>query len=165
MELNLPETVKYIKDRLDSWNIRYGEYVNGNGLVGIIEGKDKEGPCIGIRADMDALPIQEETGLSFSSTHKGCMHACGHDSHSAILLATLKALSNNRDRFSGCVKFFFQPGEEIPGGAKPMIDEGALENPRPDYMIGIHGGNIAKLPPGKIAFKKGPMMASMADFP
>ena len=131
LELELPKTVKYIKDRLDSWGVEYQEFVNGNAIVALIEGNGA-GECIGIRADMDALPITEETGVEYASTHPGCMHACGHDGHAAIALTTLKILNENKDAFKGSVKFFFQPGEEIPGGAKPMIDEGALENPRPD---------------------------------
>lgn len=164
LELELPKTVKYIKDRLNSWGVEYQELVNGNAIVVLIEGNGGEGQCIGIRADMDALPITEETGLEFASTHSGCMHACGHDGHAAMALTTLKILNENRDAFKGSVKFFFQPGEEIPGGAKPMIDEGALENPRPDYMIGIHNGNVSKMEPGKIGFREGAMMASMDRF-
>ena len=163
LELELPKTVKYIKDRLDSWGVEYQEFVNGNAIVALIEGNGA-GECIGIRADMDALPITEETGVEYASTHPGCMHACGHDGHAAIALTTLKILNENKDDFKGSVKFFFQPGEEIPGGAKPMIDEGALENPRPDFMLGLHSGNVSKMEVGKIGFREGAMMASMDRF-
>lgn len=163
LELDLPKTSKYVKDKLEEWNILYTEYINGNGIVALIEG-DEPGDCIGIRADMDALPVTEETGLEFASTHEGKMHACGHDSHTAILLTAGKIINENKDKLKGCVKLIFQPGEEIPGGAKPMIDEGALENPRPKYMIGQHGGGLYEEPTGTIGFKENALMASMDRF-
>lgn len=163
LELDLPKTSKYVKDKLEEWNIPYTEYINGNGIVALIEG-DEPGDCIGIRADMDALPVTEETGLEFASTHEGKMHACGHDSHTAILLTAGKIINENKDKLKGCVKLIFQPGEEIPGGAKPMIDEGALENPRPKYMIGQHGGGLYEEPTGTIGFKENALMASMDRF-
>jgi amidohydrolase len=91
-----------------------------------------------IRSDMDALPIAEETGLPFASTHSGCMHACGHDSHMAMALGAAAVLNRLRDRIRGNVKFVFQPAEEGPGGAQPMIAAGVLENPKVDYAIGCH---------------------------
>lgn len=163
LELDLPKTSKYVKDKLDEWNIPYIEYINGNGIVALIEGNEP-GDCMDIRADMDALPVTEETGLEFASTLQGKMHSCGHDSHTAILLTAGKIINENKDKLKGCVKLIFQPGEEIPGGAKPMIDEGALENPRPKYMIGQHGGGLYEEPTGTIGFKENALMASMDRF-
>ena len=94
LELNLPKTVKYVKEKLDEFGISYKEFVNGNGIVATIYGKE-DGKCLAIRADMDALPIKEETGLSFMSTHEGNMHACGHDSHTAIALTAAKIINEN----------------------------------------------------------------------
>lgn len=163
LELELPKTVAYVKSKLDDFGIEYKEYVNGNGLSALIEGSEA-GKCLAIRADMDALPVAEETGLEFASTHPGKMHACGHDSHTAIALTAAKILNENKDKLKGSVKFIFQPGEEIPGGAKPMIDEGVLENPKVDFIIGMHGGHLAEIPRGSIAFKENEMMAAMDKF-
>ena len=90
---------------------------------------------------MDALPIREETGLSFASQN-GNMHACGHDAHAAILLGVAKVLSENKNKLKGNVKLIFQPAEEGPGGAKPMIEDGALENPKVDAVMGLHVGSL-----------------------
>ena len=163
LELELPKTVAYVKKKLDDFGLSYKEYVNGNGLSVLIEGSEP-GKCLAIRADMDALPVAEETGLEFASTHPGKMHACGHDSHTAIALTAAKILNENKDKLKGSVKFIFQPGEEIPGGAKPMIDEGVLENPKVDFIIGMHGGHLAEIPRGSIAFKENEMMAAMDKF-
>ncbi|WBW50517.1 amidohydrolase [Peptoniphilus equinus] len=163
LELELPETVAYVKRKLDEFGIAYRELINGNALVATIYGAE-EGKCLAIRADMDALPVTEETGLEFASTHPGNMHACGHDSHTAIALTVAKILNEHKDALHGAVKFIFQPGEEIPGGAKPMIDEGALENPRPDYIMGMHGGSLIDMPRGSIGFKDNELMASMDRF-
>ena len=163
LELELPKTVAYVKKKLDDFGLSYKEYVNGNGLSVLIEGSEP-GKCLAIRADMDALPVAEETGLDFASTHPGKMHACGHDSHTAIALTAAKILNENKDKLKGSVKFIFQPGEEIPGGAKPMIDEGVLENPKVDFIIGMHGGHLAEIPRGSIAFKENEMMAAMDKF-
>lgn len=163
LRLDLPKTVAYVKKRLDEFDIEYKEYVNGNGIVANIEGKSP-GKCLAIRADMDALPVVEETGAEYSSTHLGCMHACGHDSHTAIALTAAKILSENKDKFKGNVKFIFQPGEEIPGGAKPMIEEGVLINPDVDFVIGMHGGMLADQKIGTFGFRKNEMMASMDTF-
>ncbi|WP_394019419.1 M20 metallopeptidase family protein [Anaerococcus cruorum] len=163
LELELPKTVAYVKSKLDDFGLSYKEYVNGNGLSVLIEGSEP-GKCLAIRADMDALPVAEETGLEFASTHPGKMHACGHDSHTAIALTAAKILNENKDKLKGSVKFIFQPGEEIPGGAKPMIEEGVLENPKVDFIIGMHGGHLAEIPRGSIAFKDNEMMAAMDKF-
>lgn len=164
--LELPQTVAYVSGVLGEMGISYdASYVNGNGIVALIHGTKAESEkVLGMRADMDALPIKEETGLSFSSLNDN-MHACGHDSHAAMLLGAAKILQENRDKFSGTVKLLFQPGEEYPGGAEPMIKEGAMQNPTVTRVIGFHAGHIEpKMATGKIAYKKGPMMASMDRF-
>lgn len=158
--LNLPKTTKFIMTELDKMNIEYNTLVDGNAIVGLIKGSG-EGKTIGLRADTDALPVKEETGLEFASIN-GCMHACGHDGHTAILLGVAKILNENKDKFKGNVKLLFQPGEEYPGGAKPMIEEGALENPKVDAVMGLHLGNLGKgIPTGKIGISYGAMMAAV----
>lgn len=158
--LELPKTSKYVMDRLDEMGIEYKTLVNGNAIVGIIRGNG-EGKTLAIRADMDGLPIVEETDFPFASTN-GNMHACGHDGHTAMLLGAAKILNENRDRFRGNVKLLFQPGEEYPGGAKPMIDEGALKNPKVDAIVGLHAGRLSEeVSHGKIGIRYGNMMASM----
>lgn len=164
LNLHLPKTSKYVQDRLTEMGIKFHTLVNGSAIVALIEG-NKKGKTLAIRGDMDALPIQEETGLEFSSEHSGCMHACGHDGHTAMLLGAAKILNENRDKFTGNIKLLFQPGEEYPGGAKPMIDEGAMENPKVDAVIGLHNGAINEnILPGSIAYRSGCMMASMDRF-
>ena len=163
LELELPNTVKYVEEELKKIGISYKKLVNGNAIVGLIE-SGKKGATIGIRADMDALPIREETELSCKSEN-GNMHACGHDAHTAMLLGAAKILNENKDKFKGNIKLLFQPGEEYPGGAKPMIEEGAMENPHVDAVIGLHNGFInPSVKPGCIGIKKGSLMASMDRF-
>lgn len=158
--LELPKTVQYVKAVLDEIGIEYHTLINGNAIVALITGGN-QGRTIGLRADMDALPMGEETGLSFASTN-GSMHACGHDGHTAMLLGAAKVLHDNRTKLNGNVKLLFQPGEEYPGGALPMIEEGALENPKVHAIIGLHNGNIdSNIPKGKIGVSYGPLMASM----
>ncbi|MEW8973830.1 MAG: M20 family metallopeptidase [Tissierellaceae bacterium] len=159
---DLYETSKIVKKELDSMGIPY-KIVAKTGLVGVIEG-ELDGGTIGIRADMDALPIKEETGLPFASTN-GAMHACGHDAHTAILLGTAKVLSENRNKIRGNVKLLFQPAEESFGGADTMIKEGALEDPKVDRIIGLHVGSIMEgSEEGKIAMKSGTLMAAVDIF-
>ncbi len=158
--LNLPKTIQYIKGKLDEMGIEYHTLVDGNAIVGLIKG-GQDGKTIALRADIDALPIKEETGLPFAAAGD-CMHACGHDAHASILLGAAKVLNNNKDKLKGNVKLLFQPGEEYPGGALPMIEEGAMENPKVDAVMGLHAGTISKdVEKGKIGVSYGPMMASM----
>ncbi len=155
----LPQTVAYVSSVLDSLGIAYRKLVAGNAIVATIEG-NAPGKCFALRADMDGLPIVEQTGLDFSATGEA-MHACGHDAHTAMLLGAAKYLVNHRAAFSGTVKLLFQPGEEYPGGAKPMIEEGALEDPKVDAVFGMHCGHLSsEVPVGKFGFKHGPMMAA-----
>ncbi len=155
----LPKTVAYVSSVLDSLGIPYRKLVGGNAIVATIEGS-AAGKCFALRADMDALPIVEQTGLDFSASGE-TMHACGHDAHTAMLLGAAKYLVNQRAQFNGTVKLLFQPGEEYPGGAKPMIDEGALDNPKVDAVFGMHCGRLSgEVPVGKFGFKQGSMMAA-----
>ncbi len=160
MGLTLPKTVRFVKEQLDFMGIEYYTLIDGNAVVGIIKGSE-EGKTVALRGDMDALEIEEETGLHFASEN-GCMHACGHDGHTAALLGAAKVLNDNRDAFKGNIKLLFQPGEESPGGAKPMIDEGALENPKVDRIFGMHMGDMdGGIPLGNIGVNYGTMMAAV----
>lgn len=158
--LELPKTSSYVQGVLDELGIEYKTLVGGSAIVALIHGQEGE-RIIALRADMDGLPIREETGHSFASKN-GNMHACGHDGHTSMLLGAAKILQENRDKFRGTVKLLFQPGEEYPGGALPMIEEGAMEDPKPDAVIGLHNGHIfSEIPKGMVGIKYGPMMASM----
>ena len=120
------------------------------GVLGLLRGA-KPGKTIGLRADMDALPVQEETGLPFASQNEGVMHACGHDAHTAALLGTAKLLCAHKEELCGNVKFFFQPNEEGDGGAQRMVDAGCLENPTVDAVFGGH--NSTEKQPGYYGLK------------
>lgn len=164
--LELPKTAAYVKKVLEEIGIPYEDhYLDGSGIVGIIEGErlPKSRKVLALRADMDGLPIQEETGLHYASLEN--MHACGHDSHMAMLLAAAKILYARRHEFNAKIKLIFQPGEEYPGGAEPMIEQGAFLEPKVNHVIGIHAGMLSEeLPLGSIATRSGAMMASMDRF-
>lgn len=130
------------------------------GVVGVLEGS-MSGKTVALRADMDALPIQEKTGLPYQSINKGVMHACGHDGHTAMLLVAAKVLSQFKSRIEGKIKFIFQPNEED-AGAQIMIDEGVLQNPKVDAAIGMH--LWTPIETGKIGIIPGPIMASSYYF-
>lgn len=164
LQLNMPKTVAYICSELDTMHVPYQKLINGNAIVAQINGYT-QGRCIAIRSDMDGLPIKEDTGLPFSSKHDGCMHACGHDGHIAMALGTSMILKNLSPYFKGCVKILFQPGEEYPGGALPMIEAGCLEHPKVDAIIGSHEGYMYPgLEKGKIGISYGTLFASMDRF-
>lgn len=131
------------------------------GVIGLLEG-GKTGPTVAFRADMDALRIEEKTGLSYASKHPGIMHACGHDAHVAAMLGAAHLLANHRDELSGNVKFLFQPDEEGDGGAKFMIADGAMENPKVDAMFGAHVDPL--LPAGYVGFLPGKAYAASNMF-
>jgi amidohydrolase len=135
--------------------------VGGTGVVALLEGS-KPGPVLLIRADMDALPILEETGAPYASQNPGIMHACGHDGHTAVLLTVAKMLHAHRAELSGTVKFMFQPAEEGMGGAEKMISDGVLENPKVDVALGLHVWN--EKPVGWIGISSGPAMAGAEIF-
>jgi amidohydrolase len=157
------ETSRFVAQRLESMgveDIRTG--INGTGVTGIVRGKPG-GKTALIRADMDALPILEENDVDYKSAFDGVMHACGHDAHTAILLAVTRVLMDRRDQFTGTVKVLFQPAEEMfPGGANGMIAEGVLEDPYVDEVFGLHMANDQ--PVGKIIVGAGPVMAAADSF-
>ncbi|GAB4460729.1 MAG: amidohydrolase [Elainellaceae cyanobacterium] len=153
-------TADFIAAKLREWGIEHETGVAQTGIVALVEG-DRPGPVLAIRADMDALPIQEENEVDYRSQHDGRMHACGHDGHVAIALGTAYYLSQHRD-FAGTVKFIFQPAEEGPGGAQPMVAAGVLKNPDVDAIIGLHLWN--NLPLGKVGIRAGAMMAAVELF-
>jgi len=135
--------------------------VGQTGVVGILSGK-MEGPTVLVRCDMDALPIEEANDVVYRSQTPETMHACGHDGHTAIGLAVARMLHAQRDRIAGCVKFVFQPAEEVAGGANAMIADGVLADPAPDVALGLHLWNT--LPVGQIGLSSGPVMAGAAIF-
>jgi hippurate hydrolase len=152
------ETCKFVQAQLTKIGIPF-TVIATTGVLGIIEGKNPSKRVIALRADMDALPIVEENEVDYKSKNEGVMHACGHDVHTTILLGAAKILWSLRDEFEGTIKLLFQPGEEKnPGGASYMIRDGALQNPTPQGIIGLHVH--PGLPYGKLSFRKGRVMAS-----
>lgn len=154
-------TAALISEKLTAWGIEHQTEIAGTGIVATIAGR-QSGPVLAIRADMDALPIQEENRVPYRSQHDGVMHACGHDGHTTIALGTAYYLSQHRDDFAGTVKMIFQPAEEGPGGAQPMIEAGVLEQPAVDAIIGLHLWNY--LPLGTVGVRTGPLMAAVEVF-
>ncbi|KJH70379.1 M20 metallopeptidase family protein [Aliterella atlantica] len=153
-------TAQFISQKLQEWGIEHETGIAHTGIVATIPGK-KPGKVLAIRADIDALPIQEQNEVSYRSQHDGVMHACGHDGHTAIALGTAYYLSQHQD-FAGTVKIIFQPAEESPGGAKPMIEAGVLKNPDVDAIIGLHLWN--NLPLGTVGIRNGALMAAVECF-
>lgn len=151
------KTSQLVVDELTKLGIEVKTNIAKTGVIGLIKGK-YPGKTVLLRADMDALKVQEETDIEFKSKVPGVMHACGHDGHTAGLLGAAMILNELKDELHGNVKLMFQPDEEIQGGAKPMIDEGVLENPTVDAAFGAHlWGGVKE---GKAGVKHGPMMAS-----
>lgn len=152
-------TSAIVIEKLKEYGVDEVEQVWNTGVVALIKGNRGEGKCIAIRADLDALPVTEDTGLEYSSENPGVMHACGHDLHVTTLLAAAKLLCDNRD-FKGCVKLIFQPAEEAAnpkdptGGALHMVEHGCLENPKVDAIIGLHV-NPSYDKPGAFGLRKG----------
>lgn len=156
------ETSSYIRKTLLAIGLTDVSIIGDTGVVATIKGKS-EGKTILLRADIDALPIHENTGLPFQSTAAGVMHACGHDAHTAMLLSAVKILMGLRSEFAGTVRILFQPAEEIPpGGAVMMIAAGVLENPKVDNAIGQHV--MPRMPVGKVGIRSGKFMASSDNF-
>ncbi len=135
--------------------------VAGTGVKAVFMARNPQ-KTVAIRADIDGLRVPEHTGLAFASTHENMMHACGHDGHMAIALLCAKLISRAKDRIKNNYVFLFQPAEETVGGAQPMIEEGALENPKVDEIYGIH--LWPDVPLGSVGMKPGPVMAQMCDF-
>lgn len=161
-ELSFKEvkTAEYIKEKLLSFGVEVKTNIGGHGLIGILEGK-QAGKTIALRADFDALPIDDEKEVAYTSQNLGVMHACGHDGHTAALLGTAQALSQFRDQIKGKVIFIFQPAEETPpGGAKFMVADGVLDGV--DYVFGAHLNSQAPL--GKISVGEGYKMAAVDKF-
>lgn len=151
------ETSALVASYLSDWGYQVATGIGGTGVVGTLKVGPGEG-VIGLRADMDALPIEEVTGLDYASLNAGRMHACGHDGHTTILLAAAQQLASTRN-FSGTVRFIFQPAEEIGGGARTMIKDGLFERFPVDAVFGLH--NWPGIPAGQFAFLAGPAMASV----
>ena len=169
------ETAKYVVERLTSFGLQPKTGIARTGVVAVLQG-GRPGPVVALRADMDGLPVREEVDVPFASKaigeyegrQVGVMHACGHDTHVAILLATARILSQVRDRIPGTVKFIFQPAEEgvlaaeRPAGAELMVKEGVLQNPKVDAVFGLHV--FANVPTGQITYRSGPFMAASDSF-
>jgi amidohydrolase len=158
------ETAAFVAAYLNKLGLEVSTGIAGTGIKAVLRG-GRPGPVVGLRADMDALPVAEATGLPYASQYPGRMHACGHDVHMTQLLAAAKLLASVRDRLAGTVVFIFQPCEEgapkkEKGGAERLIAAGILENPRLDAMFGLHV--LPDLPAGKIALRPGAIMANVA---
>jgi amidohydrolase len=158
------ETARLVADYLRSLGLEVEEGIAKTGVVGFLEGKNRD-KVIAIRADMDALPIKEQNECEYKSQTEGKMHACGHDSHTAMVLGVAKLLTKFKDQLEGSVKFIFQPNEEqteMPGGADTMIEEGVLEDPKVEAILGIHVN--PQLEVGTVGIKEGPIMAATDKF-
>lgn len=138
--LTLPKTIEFVKSKLDEMGVNYTVHEDSSTIIALI---GSGGKCFMLRSDMDALPMKEETDESFASQN-GCMHSCGHDLHTTILLGAAKLLKNNEDKLQGTVKLLFQSGEEVFTGAKAAIEAGVLENPKVEAGFAMHvASNIA----------------------
>lgn len=160
-ELSFKEfnTSRYIAAKLEEYGIPFTQGIVETGIVALIEGKNPAKKTVALRADLDALPIEEKNDCEYRSQNTGVMHACGHDAHSASLLGVAKILHELKNEFEGAVKLIFQPGEEkLPGGASLMIKAGVLENPRPHSMFAQHV--FPSMEAGKVGFRSGMYMAS-----
>lgn len=162
-ELGMEEfnTNRIIIQHLDSMEIPYKNKVANTGVVGLIEGASP-GRVIALRADMDALPVQEETDAQYASKIDGVMHACGHDAHVAMVIGAASVLKDLKDQIKGSVKLIFQPAEEGPGGAEPMIAQGALEDPPVDAILGFHVSSNSET--GKVGINMGATHAAQNTF-
>ncbi|MEA4882270.1 MAG: M20 family metallopeptidase [Clostridia bacterium] len=154
-------TARLIADRLRDLGFEVRTGVGGTGVLAILRGAEL-GPVVGLRADMDALPVSEETGLPYSSERPGLMHACAHDMHCAVLLGVAALLKENVSKLPGTVVFMFQPAEETDGGARAFIDAGVLTEHEPDAVFGMH--MWPDLEVGKVGIGIGPVMASLDSF-
>ena len=160
-ELSFKEfkTSEYVCSVLDKYSISYKKGIVETGIVAIIEGKNPGKKTILLRADLDALPIEEKNNVEYVSKNIGVMHACGHDAHTASVLGTAIILNELKNEFEGTVKIMFQPGEEVlPGGSSLMIKEGVLQNPKVDIAMAQHV--FPSMEVGKVGFKSGMYMAS-----
>ena len=161
-------TAKLVAEQLETLGMKVKRGVGGTGVVGILE-SPRTGKVVALRADMDALPLEEMADIDFKSKTKGVMHACGHDTHVAMLLGAAKLLAAHKDGLHGTIKFLFQPAEEHGGrgGAKPMIEEGVMNNPKVDYVFGLHITCDPQKSESKSRFfslRPGPLMAAPDTF-
>jgi len=156
-------TAKLVSEKLRTLGLQVRKGIGGTGVMAVLQGS-RDGKVVALRADMDALPIEELADVDFKSRVKGVMHACGHDTHVAMLLGAARLLVNSKDELRGTVKFLFQPAEENggKGGAKPMIQAGVMGNPKVDYVFGLHIDS--DLNSGALGFRGGPVMASPDTF-
>ena len=160
-ELSFEEfkTSEFVCSVLDKYQINYVKGIVKTGIIAIIEGKNPSKKTILLRADLDALPIEEKNNVAYKSQNLGVMHACGHDAHTASVLGTAIILNQLKNEFEGTVKIMFQPGEEVlPGGSSLMIKEGVLQNPKVDVAIAQHV--FPSMEVGKVGFREGMYMAS-----
>jgi len=154
-------TAEIVAKELTAFGLEVHTGIAGTGVVALLK-SPKPGPVVLVRADMDALPISEETSTPYSSQNPGVMHACGHDGHTAILLTVAQILTAHRNELAGTVKFMFQPAEEGMGGAEKMIDNGVLDNPKVDVALALHVWN--EKPVGWLGIASGPVMAGAEIF-
>lgn len=163
LQFDLPKTAAYVEERLREIGVDALETgVAQTGMVAVIKGRtDTSGRVIGLRADMDALPIEEIADVDYKSEHPGAMHACGHDGHTAMLLGAAKYLVETRN-FDGTAVLFFQPAEEGGGGGKVMVDEGVMDRYDVDEVYGLH--NAPGVPTGMFGIRPGPLMAATDEF-
>lgn len=153
------ETMAYVAHKLEAWGIEHETHVTGTGIVAHVRGSEPDSRWVALRADMDALPIQEANDAPYASTRPGVMHACGHDVHTTSLLGAIQLLQATQDQWRGTVRCLFQPGEErIPGGAKGMVAAGVLTSPTPAHILGQHV--YPELPAGHVGVRPGAYMAS-----
>lgn len=165
LAFNEKDTAKLAASKMKELNLEVETGIYGTGVCALLKNSsegDKKTKTILLRADMDALPIQEATGLEYESKNRGVMHACGHDAHTAILIGTAVVLNELKDELNGNVKFLFQPAEEEEGGAEGMIKAGVLENPKVDAALGLHVWGST--PKGVVEYRPGPFMASPDRF-
>ena len=153
-------TTAFIREELQKSGIEIIPWSGETGVVGLLSGA-RPGPCVALRADIDALPLEEKTGLDYCSQNPETMHGCGHDLHTAALLGAVRLLAARKSELSGQVKFIFQPAEEIMGGAKEMVAAGVLENPEVSFIFGQH--NNPGAPTGALGISFGPAMACSAS--
>jgi len=159
-ELSFKEykTCQFVKEKLEAWGIET-QIMATTGVIGLIRGKKPNSKILALRADMDALPIQETNIVDYKSQNDGIMHACGHDVHTTCLLGAAQILQELKEEWEGTIKLIFQPGEEqLPGGASILIQEGVLQNPNPSSILGQHVEPLLEV--GKIGIKSGLFMAS-----
>lgn len=153
------ETAAFVSGKLREWGIPFTEGWAGTGIVALVEGRNSGKTCTAVRAELDALPILEESTAAYASQNKGVMHACGHDVHMACLLGVARILQLHKDDWEGTAKLIFQPGEEKhPGGGSLLLAEGVLENPKVDRILALHV--YPTMPAGKVGFRSGKYMAS-----